>query len=146
VQSQALSALHQTYESLFIPSDAFLLVCFSVREAFDLTGLTAEETVQIRSDFVSFAGFEVMALSASSLAMVRCPSYMSKACQGLQQTLKRLAPFLESPVEVSISKDEPRRRFFNGDVAAVQRATGKADIEPQAQFSFVVGRVRNTMH
>lgn len=57
-----------TNQSVLFPFDAFLLICVGVGEALDLTGLTAEQTVQVGSDLVAFAFLQVMALRASCLS------------------------------------------------------------------------------
>ena len=41
----AKRALDQAYKRIFCPMDALLFVCVGVREAFDLTSLSAEQTV-----------------------------------------------------------------------------------------------------
>ena len=59
--------LDGTHQSVFFPCDTLLLVGIGVGEAFNLTGLAAEQAVQIWADLVAFAFLQVVALSASRL-------------------------------------------------------------------------------
>ena len=43
------------YQSVLFPMYCLVLVCVGVGEAFYLTGFTAEEAVEVGSDFVAFA-------------------------------------------------------------------------------------------
>jgi hypothetical protein len=47
--------------------DTLLLIGLGVGEAWNLTTLAAEETVQVRTDLVALTLFQVMALRASCL-------------------------------------------------------------------------------
>lgn len=58
-----------TNKSSLFPLDALLLVCVGVREAFNLAGLAAEQTVEVGADLVPFTLLQVVALRASCLPM-----------------------------------------------------------------------------
>jgi hypothetical protein len=71
------------------------LVGIRVAESFNLTGLTSKETVKLWADLVAFAFAEGVALSASCLWL----SVLVNWLEGQSKlTLKRLAPFLASPI------------------------------------------------
>lgn len=55
---------------LFGPGNTLLLVGFGVRETFSLTRLSAEDTVQVRTNLVGTTLFGGVALSTSSLEEV----------------------------------------------------------------------------
>ena len=60
-----------------------------------MAGLSSEEAVEVRANFVAFALLEVVALCATSLPIV-VRSKIETRAMGVR-TLKRLAPFLVSP-------------------------------------------------
>lgn len=96
-----------TNKSILFPLDALLLVCVGVREALNLTGLAAKQTVQIGPDLVSFTLFQIVALRASCLSIRSAAevafSSKEESMRWHARTLKRLAPFFASPVRLSIS-------------------------------------------
>lgn len=96
-----------TNKSTLFPLDALLLVCVGVREALNLTGLAAEQTVQVGADLVPFTLLQVMALRASCLPLRSAAEVAFSLRKEVWccpvHTLKRLAPFFASPVRVSIS-------------------------------------------
>lgn len=55
------------YQRVLIPGDTSLLVGVGVGVALGLTGLTAEETVQVGADLVGTTSLDSVALSATSL-------------------------------------------------------------------------------
>lgn len=59
-----------TYQSALVPGDTLLLVGVGVGEALDLTGLSAEETVQRGADLVALTLLQGVALGASGLEEV----------------------------------------------------------------------------
>lgn len=89
------------YQSVLIPGDTSLLVGVGVGVALGLTGLAAEETVQVGADLVATVSLNGVALSATSLdAMsVYCPVREMSPCDAgrSQLTWKSLAPLAESP-------------------------------------------------
>lgn len=58
------------YQSVLVPGDGLLLVGIGILEASDGTSLAAEQTVKVRSDLVSLALLEGVALGASGLEEV----------------------------------------------------------------------------
>ena len=56
-----------SYQSVVVPRNALLLVGVGVRETFDLTRLSAKETVEVGADLVALTLLQVVALSASCL-------------------------------------------------------------------------------
>lgn len=62
-----LGVLEIVGHGLLRPDDTLLLVGVGVREALYLTGLSAENAVQVGTDLVGATGFNSVALQASSL-------------------------------------------------------------------------------
>jgi hypothetical protein len=56
-----------TFATTTHPCNALVDIGGGVREALDLTGLSAKQTVEVRSDLVWLSGTEGVALSASGL-------------------------------------------------------------------------------
>jgi hypothetical protein len=54
------------------PSNTLVDVGGGVRETVDLTGLSAKETVKVRSDLVGLSGTKGVALSTSGLVVSVC--------------------------------------------------------------------------
>lgn len=77
-----------------------------VRETFDLSRLTTEESVEVRSDFVGLSSTKGMALSTSGLNDAKTRQHFLLVyswvwrCCGMRQghTLKIEAPLLASPI------------------------------------------------
>jgi hypothetical protein len=65
-----LGILEVLEESVLVPVDTLLLVGVGVGEALDLTGLAAEDTVELRADLVALAGLQGVALRAAGLEEV----------------------------------------------------------------------------
>jgi hypothetical protein len=65
-----LGVLEVLEESVLVPVDTLLLVGVGVGEALDLTGLAAEDTVELRADLVALAGLQGVALRAAGLEEV----------------------------------------------------------------------------
>lgn len=65
-----LGVLEVLEKSVLLPVDGALLVGVGVREAGNLAGLAAEETVELRADLVALAGLQGVALGATSLEEV----------------------------------------------------------------------------
>jgi len=66
-----LGVLEVFKESILVPGDTLLLVRVGVREALDLTGLAAKETVKVGADLVVAALLDGVALSTAGLEKVR---------------------------------------------------------------------------
>jgi len=62
-----LGVLEVFEECILLPGNALGFVCVGVREALYLTGLSAEESVEVGSDFVTLFGYEVVTLGATGL-------------------------------------------------------------------------------
>jgi hypothetical protein len=65
-----LGVLEVLEESVLVPVDTLLLVGVGVGEALDLTGLAAEDTMELRADLVALAGLQGVALRAAGLEEV----------------------------------------------------------------------------
>lgn len=65
-----LGVLEVLEESVLVPVDGTLLVGVGVRETGDLTGLAAEETVELRANLVALAGLQGVALCATGFEEV----------------------------------------------------------------------------
>lgn len=59
-----------SYQSVLLPGDTGTLVGVGVGVALDLTGLTAEQTVQLGADLVGTVGLDGVALSAAGLEVL----------------------------------------------------------------------------
>lgn len=59
-----------SYQSILLPLDGLVLICIRIREAFDLSGLAAEQAVEVGSDLVALLCLQVMTLGASCLELV----------------------------------------------------------------------------
>ena len=90
-----------THERLLVPGHASLLVGIGVGVAVDLTGLTAEETVKLGTDFVATVSLDGVALGATGLLGGRgqqnSRNNHSMAVVASLLTWKSLAPLAESP-------------------------------------------------
>ena len=73
------SSMPQTYQCVLIPLNSLLLVRVRVREALDLPCVATEESVEIGSDLVALAVFQVVALLAARLEKVG--ALLSIACE-----------------------------------------------------------------
>jgi len=65
-----LGVLEVLEKSVLVPVDGALLVGVGVGEARNLTGLTAEKTVELRANLVALAGLQGVALCATGLEEV----------------------------------------------------------------------------
>lgn len=90
---KAVANVAGAYQSVLVPDNVGLLVGIGVGEAFDGTGVTAEETVEVGADLVGATVFNGVALGAARLQMESAKhSQLLPLFQQCQLTLKRPAP------------------------------------------------------
>ena len=99
-----------SYKSILVPLNTLLLVGVGVCETVDGTSLATEKAVKVGANLVGLALLQVMALCATSLDHVRRlhrPRRNRLVSRLHKRTLKRLAPFLASPIVILVFYSSP---------------------------------------